>query len=276
MALYQTAFPVTKKTKLTTTVKATVPTALDLVVTLADGSTQTIKGDKEVATDWTTITYSLKDIKGEVTAIGYDITTKETSDVYELNLGQLTIGDQKAEKFAAEALTVEDVLFDEEEGNYAGVRLTWEAAKDKTAAVYEVYQLNDDGSRSFLAATPATNHYLNAVERPKGTKTKFAVVAVDRYGNRGKLSDTVEITWPNNQLPKAAFTASKTLAAPGKRSPSRIPHLRMPKHLNGRLKAAISPAVQKKIPATYSEPGTYKVTLVAKNEAGETLWKWRD
>ena len=65
MALYQTAFPVTKKTKLTTTVKATVPTALDLVVTLADGSTQTIKGDKEVATDWTTITYSLKDIKGK-------------------------------------------------------------------------------------------------------------------------------------------------------------------------------------------------------------------
>lgn len=271
MALYQTAFPVTKKTKLTTTVKATVPTALDLVVTLADGSTQTIKGDKEVATDWTTITYSLKDIKGEVTAIGYDITTKETSDVYELNLGQLTIGDQKAEKFAAEALTVEDVLFDEEEGNYAGVRLTWEAAKDKTAAVYEVYQLNDDGSRSFLAATPATNHYLNAVERPKGTKTKFAVVAVDRYGNRGKLSDTVEITWPNNQLPKAAFTASKTLAAPGETITFTNTSSANAEAFEWTFEGGdITSSTEENPQVTYSEPGTYKVTLVAKNEAGET------
>lgn len=270
MTMYRTEFAVTEKTKLSTTAKATVPTALDLVVTLADGSTQTITGDKEVTADWTTVNYPLEDIKGEITEIAYDLTAKETSDIYELNFGQIAIGDQKAEKFAAEDLMVEDVLFDEDEGNYAGVRLTWEAVEDKQVAVYEVYQLNEDGSRSFLAATPATNHYLNAIERPEGTKTKFAVVAVDRYGNRGDLSDAVEITWPNNQLPKASFTASKTLAAPGETITFTNTSSSNAESFDWTFEGGdITSSTEENPQVTYSKAGTYNVTLVAKNKEGE-------
>jgi endo-beta-N-acetylglucosaminidase D/plastocyanin len=271
MELYRTKFTATKETKVTTTAKSTIPTTLNLIVTLADGSTKTIAGDKEVTEDWTTVNYSLKDIEEEVTAIAYELTAKETSDVYELNLGQLAIGDQKAEKFAVEGLTVDDVLFDEEEGNYAGVRLTWEASKDQSASVYEVYQLNDDGSRSFLAATPATNHYLNAVERPEGPKTKFVVVAVDCYGNRSEQSDAVEITWPNNQLPKTSFTASKTLAAPGETITFTNTSSTNAETFEWTFEGGdITSSTDENPQVTYSEEGTYKVTLVAKNEAGET------
>lgn len=69
---------------------------------------------------------------------------------------------------------------------YAGIRLAWDETKSQ-ASYYEIYRLNPDNSKSFLGATPAANHYINALERTLDTtQTKLIVVPVDVLGNQGE------------------------------------------------------------------------------------------
>ena len=269
--LYQTDFKVEKDIVFSTTAKATTPTALNLKVTLADGSDVVLKG--KVEADWQTITYDTKDLVGkEVVTIGYEMSTEDTDDVYELHLGQLAITPKAEEtKLAVEKVTIEDALFDEEEGNYAGVRLTWSDAGEQ-AAYYEIYRINGDDTRSFLGATPATNHYLNALERNDDTnKTNFEIVPVDEWGVRGAASKAVTLEWPDNSVPKANFTASRTLVAPGEKITFTNTSSANTESVTWEFEGADVPTSEEEAPSvSYAKEGTYTVKLVAKNEAGET------
>ncbi|WP_430611013.1 endo-beta-N-acetylglucosaminidase [Enterococcus sp. DIV0876] len=277
MALYHAQINLDAATKITTTAKATDKTALSVVLTFKDGSQEIVTGDQEVGTDWTTISYDVKEFADKtVTDIGLAIRSDATNDVYEMNLGQLTIGDHQESQMGVDNLQVEDVLFDEEEGNYAGVRFTWEATTDE-ASFYELYQINEDGSRSFLGATPSENFYLNALDRQDTDTTVFAVLPVDQYGKRGALSDTVEITWPDNQVPKASFTASKTLAAPGETITFTNTSSSNTEEVSWSFEGGnIESSTDDNPQVTFDQAGTYTVTLTAKNASGETPLEMTD
>lgn len=269
--LYKTAFELAKDTVFTTTAKASDKTALDLVLTFADGKTETVKG--EVGTDWTTVTYDVSKFAGQVVAeISYDLTSEAANDVYELHFGQIAVT-PKAEKteLKVEGVTIEDSLFDEEEGNYAGVRLSWDTAGD-AAKYYEIYRINGDDSRSFLGATPATNHYLNALERNDDTnKTNFEIVPVDLWGVRGAASKAVTLEWPDNSVPKANFTASRTLVAPGEKITFTNTSSANTESVSWEFEGAdVTTSTEDAPVVSYAKEGVYSVKMTAKNESGET------
>lgn len=272
--LYATDFELAKDTVFTTTAKAAEETTLELILTLADGKQETIKGDQKVASDWRTVTYDVSKFAGQqIKGIAYSITSDKTSDVYELNLGQIAItGKETKADLTVKNVKIEDAIFDEEESNYAGVRLTWDGVKADHFAHYEIYRLNGDGSRSFIGATPAANHYINALERNDDTnKTDLVVVPVDIWGNRGKDSEKVTLKWPNNAIPKAAFKASRTLIAPGEKVTFTNASSANTDSVKWVFEGGdISDSTEDAPVVTYQKAGTYAVKLTAKNKAGET------
>lgn len=274
MNMYSTKIELDKNTSFTTTAKAVTETDLNLVLRYEDGEKETFKADKKIGDDWTKVTYDVAKAAGKVvTAISYEIAAAEDNDVYELHFGQIAVT-PKAEKtdLSVTDVEIEDAVFDEEEGNYAGIRLTWKGDQTGKAAFYEIYRVNADQSRSFLGATPAENHYLNALERNDDTnKTDFVVVSVDHFGVRGKASEAVTLEWPDNRVPKTTFTASRTLAAPGEQITFTNTSSANTESLKWEFEGAdIETSTEEAPVVTYAEEGVYNVKLIAKNEAGET------
>lgn len=271
--LYSLATKLTKNTLVTTTAKATNPTQLDLVLTFDDGSQETITADKQVAKDWSTVSYDMGKFVGKtVTSLSYKISSEETNESYELRLGQLAMTDKKAKtKLAVKDVEIEDVIFDEEESNYAGVRLIWNDQKSQ-ADHYEIYRINEDETRSFLGATPATNYYINALERTdKTNRTKLEVVPVDLLGNKGKAAKFVTFDWPNNQLPKANFTASKTLITPGEKVTFTNTSSANTEKVTWEFEGGdIATSNEESPVVTFDKEGVYSVKLIAENQSGQT------
>lgn len=274
MKLYASDFSLEKDTIFTTTAKASDKTQLNLILTLEDGTNETIKGDKKVGEDWTKVTYDVTKLAGKkVKDISYSLESEKTNDVYELRLGQMAItGKETTLDGKVQNVKIEDAIFDEEESNFAGVRMTWEGVSDKTLSHYNIYRINKDKTRSFLGATPATAHYINALERNDDTnKTNFVIVPVDIWGNQGKDSATVTLDWPNNALPKAAFKASRTLIAPGDTVTFTNTSSKNTTSLKWKFEGgSISESDEEEPQVTYDKPGTYAVSLTAKNKEGET------
>lgn len=132
--------------------------------------------------------------------------------------------------------------------------------------------MNPDNSKSFLGATPATNHYINALERTLDTtQTKLIVVPVDALGNQGEPSEAVSFDWPDNKVPRADFTASRTLAAPGSAitftNKSSLNTETVTWEFEG---GDITTSHEHSPVVTYHKEGVYKVKLTASNQAGET------
>lgn len=271
--LYRMETTLTKDSEITTTAKASDATKLEIVLTFEDGSTETVASSQKVTNDWTTLKYSLEKFAGKtVTSLSYKITSEKTNDTYELHLGQLAMTDSPAtEKMAVANAEVEDVVFDEEESNYAGIRLTWDS-KDSEAEHYEIYRINKDNTRSFLGATPATTHYINGLERQKNVQqTKLEIVPVDALGNRGMASDPISFEWPDNTLPKASFTASKTLAAPGEQISFTNTSSSNTDKVTWEFEGGdIETSTENEPVVTYDKEGVYKVKLTAENEEGKT------
>ena len=72
--LYSAQLAIGEGTPFTTTAKCTQPTALDLILTLDDGTEITAAGDVKVGTDWTTVNYDISEAVGKtVIAISHRI-----------------------------------------------------------------------------------------------------------------------------------------------------------------------------------------------------------
>ena len=280
MKLYETKVNLSKDVTFTTTAKASEETELNLILGFVDGSNKTIKPDKMIDKDWTTVTYDMKKIGNKtITSIDYEIISQTKSDTYEMKFGQISVlPKMKDDKILVKNLKIEDAIFDEEESNFAGVRLIWEESRSSNLSHYEIFRVNKDKTRTFLGATPANNFYINGLERQKEeTKTDFEVVPVSIKGKEGKASNSVTMEWPDNTVPKASFKASRTLIAPGESVTFNNTSSKNTDSVTWEFEGAnIETSKENSPTVTFKNPGVYQVKLTAKNKSGKTQVEMKD
>lgn len=273
MHMYRTELEITEDTSVTTTVKANDETKVNLVLEYTEGEPEVIEAKETAGEEWTTLEFDVKDAVGKVVKnIAYEIISVEDNDKFALNFGELAMTlPAEDTDFAVSGLTIEDAVFEEIELNQAGVRLYWDDIDSDLFSHYELYHVNSDDTRSFLGVTPANTHYLNGLERhDDSNETNIEVVPVDMFGVRGKRSETVTVEWPDNSLPRTAFKASTTLAAPGteitfENASSNSEEVEWT--FEG---GSIETSTDQNPTVTYEEEGTFAVKLNAINEVGET------
>lgn len=272
LKLYSSDLAITEGLSWTMKAKSSVEMNLDLVVTLSDGNIQVIPGDQSVGEAWTTVTFDISGLSGK-TVSGFDIQVTSPADVFGIKffLGQIAVTDPSVETQAVSAsdLKVDSTSFDDDDCIYTGVCLSWAGNAD----LYEIYRINQDGSVSFLDATPSTALYINALERNDDTnKTNFKVVPVDIYGNRGTESNVVTMDWPDNSLPKADFMASSTLVAPGQEVTFTSLCSANTETLTWEFPgASVETSTDVAPVVSYAAEGTYTVKVTAKNASGEAV-----
>ena len=272
--LYSSDLKLTKSTNFTTTAKSSLESNLDLVLEFEDGTKEVIEADSSVGTEWTTLSYKVSKFAGKtVKSISYKMSSKENADGIMINLGNINISDSKTKFKKADVtkVNIEDAKF-EEDDTLAGIKLTWEANNVDDISHYEIYRINDDKSKSFLGATPSTNFFINALQRDEVSDiTNIEVVAVNTASERGKTA-TTSVEWPDNDIPRANFSVSKTLIAPGESVKFESLSSDVTKEVSWSFPGAKTETSTEKAPTvTYDKEGTYTVTLTAKNEKGEDV-----
>lgn len=267
--MYRADLPVSENMNFTTTAKAKdAGVKLDAVLTLADGSEQVLEGDCSVGEEWTTVTYDASSLAGKtVRTISYRLTPDKDTGSFQFRFGNITM----TEKDTAGSTVVSNVEilgqeFDED-AMLAGVRLAWEA--DTPAEYYEVYRINQDQTKSLLGVSNTTSFYINTLPRTDETnKSVFEVVPVNNLLEEGTGSE-VTMDWPDNSIPKAAFTADHTLIAPGDTVTFTSLCSQNTKTVTWSLPGTEEESAEgTSVSAVYKEEGIYNVTVTAENEAG--------
>lgn len=213
--LYSANLPVSDKMVYTTAAKTNgAQVALDAVLMLDDGTELVLEGSQKAGSEWTVISYDTSGLAGKtVRTVSYRMTAEEDASGLQLRFGNITMAEPETEQKAAVSnVKVLDSEFDED-AMYAGVRLAWES--DAQADYYEIYRVNEDKTKSLLGISNTESFYINTLPRTDETnRSVFRVVPVNAMLEEGASAD-VTMEWPDNSLPKAAFTADVTLAKPG-------------------------------------------------------------
>ena len=242
--------------------------ALDAVLALDDGSEVILEGDKKVGEEWTVVSYDAASLAGKtIKTISYRIKAGEDANGLQLRLGNITMA--RPESFESASVSNVQVLDSEfdEDGMYVGVRLAWES--DVDSEYYEIYRMNQDGTKSFLGVSNTDSFYINTLPRTDETnKSEFEVVPVNGLLEEGSGS-TVVMEWPDNSIPKAAFTADVTLAAPGQTITFTSLCSQNTQKVTWTLTGSDTESAQgDTVSVTYPEAGIYGVSIKAENESG--------
>ncbi len=269
--LYSASLPVSDKMTFTTTARAKgAEVALDAVLTFDDGSELVLEGDKKVQDEWTTVNYTTSELAGKtVKAISYRLTSGADIDNLQFRFGNITMIEADAEETASVSnVKVLDSEFDED-GMYAGVRLSWDS--DAQTDYYEVYRINQDQTKSLLGVSNTNSFYINTLPRTDETnKSTFEVVPVNALLAEG-TSAAVTMDWPDNSIPKAAFTADITLAAPGETITFQSLSSQNTQKVTWTLTGADKESAEgDTVSVTYAEEGVYAVSMKAENESGSS------
>ncbi len=269
--LYSADLPVSDKMTFTTTARARgAEVALDAVLTLDDGSELVLEGDKKVADAWTTVTYQTAELAGKtVKAVSYRLTSGADAGSLQFRFGNITMIEAEGEETATVSnVRVLDSEFDED-GMYAGVRLAWDS--DVATDYYEVYRINQDQSKSLLGVSNTESFYINTLPRTDETnKSTFEVVPVNALLAEG-TGATVTMDWPDNSIPKAAFAADITLAAPGETITFQSLSSQNTQKVTWTLAGADKESAEgDTVSVTYAEEGVYAVSMKAENESGSS------
>ncbi|MEG1287385.1 MAG: discoidin domain-containing protein [Clostridium sp.] len=271
--LYSADLKLEKGVEFKTSAKSTLPVNLDLVLDFHDGSTETIKADKAIGEEWTTVTYDVSKLADKsIKTISYKMSSEENVNNVIMNLGNITIQNPKSSKVInVKNLKLDEAKF-EEDDMYAGARLSWDMGSEVDVNHYEIYRINDDKTKSFLGATPNNTFFVNALKRAeKSDKTTFEVVAVNKNYKSGK-TDKVEMEWPANNIPKANFKVSKTLVAPGEEITFENMSSVITESVEWTLPgASVETSTDNNPVVSYAKEGVYSVTLTAKNKEGEDV-----
>lgn len=239
---------------------------IELVLTLNDGSKQTIVANQTSVNGWNILNYDLKEFEGKnIRKIGVKMTPSQST--LKINLGQLRI-DTTSETIPTNVSGVQIDSVNIKESLYAGIRMHWEG--DSNAVLYDIYAVTANG-RKWIGATPNHYYYIDNLRRVGSeASTSLEIVPVDANYNRGN-GQIVSFDWPAYPKPVAQFVQDKTLIAPGESvtftSKSSEVTEKVEWVFEGgepRTSTELNPTV------TYANEGTYTVKLVASNEAGQT------
>lgn len=269
--MYSASLPVPENVIFTTTARARgAEVALDAVLTLDDGSEVVLTGDKKVQDAWTTVTYQTAELAGKtVKAISYRLTAEGDSDALQFRFGNISITEADSVKKAAVSnVQVLDSEFDED-GMYAGVRLAWDS--DILSDYYEVYRINQDQTKSLLGVSNTNNFYINTLPRTDETnQSVFEVIPVNLLLEEGSGA-TATMQWPDNSIPKAAFTADITLAAAGETITFQSLCSQNTQKVTWTLVGADKESAEgDSVSVTYPEAGIYTVSIKAENASGSS------
>lgn len=242
--------------------------ALDAVLTLDDGSEVVLQGDKKVGEAWTVVTYDTAELSGKtIRTISYRLTAAEDANGLQFRFGNITMAEPDTEEKATVSdVQVLDSEFDED-AMYAGVRLSWKS--DAQADYYEVYRVNQDSTISLLGVSNTESFYINTLPRTDETnKSTFRIVPVNGLLEEGTSAE-VTMDWPDNSLPKAAFTADVTLAKPGDTITFTSLCSQNTEKVTWTLQGSDTESAEgETVSVTYAEEGVYPVALKAENGSG--------
>lgn len=229
-----------------------------------------LEGDQKVGEAWTTVTYDASALAGKtIRTLSYRLTADADAANAQFYFGNITMAETgKEEQAAVSGVKVLDSEFDED-AMYAGVRLSWDS--DADADYYEVYRINQDKTRSLLGVSNTTSFYIHTLPRTDETnQSVFEVVPVNALLEEGTGAQ-VSMEWLDNSLPKAAFTADTTIAAPGDTITFQSLCSQNTQTVTWTLKGSDQESAQgESVTAVYEKEGVYPVSLKAENEAGES------
>lgn len=268
--LFSADLAIDKNMQVSMALKASSETTANLVLTMEDGSIETVKGNKAVSTGWTIVTFDVSKLEGKIVRnISISISSKEKSSSYEFFLGNFSILNGTSQTTDVTSAKVDECVFDEE-NMYAGVRLSYEPAGTENIKNYEIYRINEDNTKSLLAVTTNACCYIDRLERRgESLTTTFEVVAVNIEGIRGKGA-TASIEWKDNSLPRADFKASTTLIPEGGTVSFESTSTQNTEEYLWEFEGAEVTTSEEASPTvTYQKEGIYKVALTAKNAKGE-------
>lgn len=267
--MYSAGLSIADQMIFTTTVRAKGgEVAVDAVLTTEDGTEMVLEGDQKAGEEWTTISYDVSSLAGKtIKEIAYRLRADADVSGLQLRFGNITMAKAGQEETASVSnVQVLDSEFDED-GMYAGVRLAWDT--DVDTDYYEVYRINQDQTRSLLGVSNTNSFYINTLPRTDETnQSVFEVVPVNELLAEGGRAEVV-MEWPDNSLPKAAFAADVTLAAPGETvtftSLSSLNTEKVTWTITG---SDTETAQGNQISVVYSEEGIYDVSIKAENASG--------
>lgn len=267
--LYSAGLTMAEQMEFTTTVRARGgEIAVDAVLTTEDGSETVLEGDRKAGEEWTTITYDASALSGKtIRKISYRLRSDADVNGLQLRFGNITMAQIGQEESASVSnVQVLDSEFDED-GMYAGVRLAWDT--DVQTDYYEVYRINQDQTKSLLGVSNTTSFYINTLPRTDETnRSDFQVVPVNALLIEG-AGDKVTMEWPDNSLPKAAFAADVTLAAPGETVTFSSLCSQNTEKVTWTITGSDTESAEgEQVSVTYPEEGVYDVSITAQNASG--------
>lgn len=267
--LYSAKLPTAEQMLFTTIVRTRGgEVAVDAVLTTEEGGEIVLEGDRKAGEEWTTITYDTSELAGKtIREIGYRLRSDADVNGLQLRFGNITMAQAEQEESASVSnVQVLDSEFDED-GMYAGVRLAWDT--DTATDYYEVYRINQDQTKSLLGVSNTDSFYINTLPRTDETnRSVFEVMPVNALlAEGGSAQATME--WPDNSLPKAAFAADITLAAPGETVTLHSLCSQNTEKVTWILPGSDQESAEgEQVSVTYPEEGVYEVSVTAENAAG--------
>ena len=269
LKLYSAKLPACEQMIFTTAAKTKgAEVALDAVLTLDDGTQLVLEGDQKVGEEWTVVSYDTSELAGKtIRTISYRMTSAADVSGLQLRFGNITMAEPDTEEKAVVSdVQVLDSEFDED-AMYAGVRLSWKS--DAQADYYEVYRINQDKTRSLLGVSNTESFYINTLPRTDETnQSVFRIVPVNALLEEGTGSE-VTMEWPDNTLPKAAFTADVTLVKPGDKVTFTSLCSPNTEKVTWTLKGSDTESAEgDTVTVSYENEGVYPVALKAENGSG--------
>ncbi len=276
LRLYKTKLEVEENTQLEVVFNREVkntPSYAQVGLSFADNSQVFLDLGKVGEDAWTKNSIDLADYAGRtITEISLKFSAEEEISDYAINIGRIAVIDNDDVELPEAVSNVRVADLDIVDGIVANLRLTWEKSDDDS--LYEIYRVVEDGSREFLGSTYNNAYYLSDLDRRgvSENNTKLEVVAVSEEFRRGNES-VAEITfdWGPYPKPTAKFYVDKTFIAPGDtiefKNESKVAD-----EYKWFFSGGSPLKTKEENPSvTYEKEGTYRVTLLAKNEVGRDL-----